>query len=279
MKYANMAIELITWLRSKTILIGVIKELSPGTGLSVLRPFPTRWTAYFLSFDRILIVRPYLSAAIASDAIKPQDEKIVIQGDAKAKAKATKMVAIASNSLFWNKLANIKLHLEPLAIAANLSQSTFCRLDDVFITFGFLHARFLSFNEPESRSVQTALISSLTKRWQKADREVFILTVILNPLIKLAPFKLSSRLFQLAKLQILVQRTWGRLYKEEAPIDLSTQIQDYLRGEGDFEDLEHAVKMEKLMAEKKVNIYASNYHVKYLLDAFLESSSRSLQGL
>ena len=32
----------------------------------------------------------------------------------------------------------MKRHLEPLAIAANITQASFCRLDEVLLTFGYL---------------------------------------------------------------------------------------------------------------------------------------------
>ena len=35
-------------------------------------------------------------------------------------------------------LFRIEQHLEPLAVAANVTQSAFCRLDEVLLTFGAL---------------------------------------------------------------------------------------------------------------------------------------------
>ncbi len=82
----------------------------------------------------------------------------------------------------------MKHHLEPLAIAANITQSGHCRLDNVLLTFGALVLQYKDLNDEDELPVKQALIESIEKRWWKADRDVFVAAVILNPFIKVRPY-------------------------------------------------------------------------------------------
>lgn len=93
------------------------------------------------------------------------------------------MIAEYTNFYLFHR---IKYHLEPLAIAANITQSGHCRLDDVLLTFAALVMRYRDLNDAEDSEgpVKQALIGSIERRWGKADRDVFLAAVILNPFIK-----------------------------------------------------------------------------------------------
>lgn len=74
--------------------------------LSVIRPVPTRWTAYYLAYRHLLDLRETLELIIVLDAQKaPQDRQVVPEKDRQAREKAQKMVVLAKNPVFWQSLA------------------------------------------------------------------------------------------------------------------------------------------------------------------------------
>ena len=79
-------------------------------------------------------------------------------------------------------------HLEPLAIAVNITQAPHCQLDTILITFGFLDAWYRAMTGPEDAIGCAAILASLEKCWSAADQNIFIATVILNPLFQTTPF-------------------------------------------------------------------------------------------
>ncbi|KAF8984776.1 hypothetical protein BDQ17DRAFT_1436875 [Cyathus striatus] len=162
-------------------------------------------------------------------------EQLVISGDYHACARARDMVAIINNSLFWQSIAWIKNHLAPLAIAANLTQSSFCRLDEVLLTFGYLTMHFSSL-PAEDIDISTAVLASIERRWAQSDNDVFIAATILNPFVKLNPFH-KSWLFTLGRIDALMERLWTRFYGNTAPGGLYEELRSYLEGTNDYEDL------------------------------------------
>ena len=71
--------------------------------------------------------------------------------------------------------------LEPLAVAANITQAAHTRFDHVLLMLGNL---FCIYSHPSLESqIKEWIIGSLEKRWAKADQEVFILAVSFNPYI------------------------------------------------------------------------------------------------
>ena len=88
---------------------------------------------------------------------------------------------------FWYRL---KTHLEPLARAANITQAAFCHLDQILLTFGSLSIYYKDIKAKDPANVLgcTAILDSIEKWWAKADQDIFIATVILNPFVKTAVF-------------------------------------------------------------------------------------------
>lgn len=80
----------------------------------------------------------------------------------------------------------IKHHLAPLAIAANVTQSTHCRLDEVLLIFGTLVMEYCKLTDPDDIPVRDALMSSIERQWEKSDQDVFVACIILNPFIKVS---------------------------------------------------------------------------------------------
>jgi hypothetical protein len=63
-QYTNQATELITWLRSKTQVLGMMRDIqiamsesNQQPALAVIRPVITRWTAHYLAYKRLLNIK------------------------------------------------------------------------------------------------------------------------------------------------------------------------------------------------------------------------------
>ena len=141
-----------------------------------------------------------------------------------------------------------------MAVAANVTQSAFCRLDEVLLTFGALTMEYrdLRDNRGGDRVACDAILHSLEKRWANADQDIFIAAVVLNPFFKHAPFKGLSR-FQPTNIHSLFIMLWNRFFPEDrAPVTLHQNVLDYLRETGDFMTLQ-TTKMACLgISEQKV---------------------------
>jgi hypothetical protein len=101
LKYTDLAAELITWLRSKTFVLGKLPY-------AVLRAVLTRWTAHYNAYRRLLDLYIPLKFLVDHDARHPGSEnerqRILITGNKKAQEKAEAMVRIIRDPLFWHKL-------------------------------------------------------------------------------------------------------------------------------------------------------------------------------
>jgi len=65
------------------------------------------------------------------------------------------------------------------------------------------------------------------------DQEVFIAAVIVNPFYKLSPFK-AIPLTTCAGLASTFGHLWHRFYNGDAPVELFTDLDDYLSNSRDF---------------------------------------------
>lgn len=133
-----------------------------------------------------------------------------------------------------NAPPRIKRHLEPLAVAANITQATQSRLDDVLMVLGFLYLQFTSLCDAEDGSAKEAVLASLDKRWAKADQSVFIAAVVLHPGLMISPFRKEGW-----NTRAGLYTVFGDLHKRFFPDDpippsLSQDIKDYLDNRGEF---------------------------------------------
>ena len=108
LKYTDKATQLITWLRSKTLVLAMLRKVRADANLmplSVIRAVLTRWTAHYMAYRRLLELRPALESVVANDAMQARDEdRTVITGDAKAKRTSSQMVTIIKDPLFWHAI-------------------------------------------------------------------------------------------------------------------------------------------------------------------------------
>lgn len=128
-------------------------------------------------------------------------------------------------------------HLEPLAIAANITQAAHCRLDTVLLTFGSLVARYRVMLNPEDIVGCTAILKSLEKRWLAADQAVFIAAVIVNPFFWATPFAPSPRFIN-AHIKSLLASLYFRFFQSQPPDVFHSELHDYLMGSGQYRELQ-----------------------------------------
>jgi hypothetical protein len=78
--------------------------------------------------------------------------------------------------------SRIKEILEPLAIANNVTQACYTRLDHIGLALGNLYHIY---NTPSLEApIHDCILGSLEKRWRAADQDVFILAMHLHPWIR-----------------------------------------------------------------------------------------------
>jgi len=128
-------------------------------------------------------------------------------------------------------------HLEPLAIVANILQAAHCRLDTVLLTFGYLTIKYQAMVAPEDLVGCTAILNSLEKRWLAADQDVFVATVIVNPLYWTTPFAPHLR-FTNARIKTLLASLYSRFFKAPPPEAFYTELHEFLTGSGLYTDFD-----------------------------------------
>lgn len=137
----------------------------------------------------------------------------------------------------------IKDHLEPLAITANVTQSAFCRVDEVLLMFGALTLQYQNLRTTHGdQTACDAILNGLKKRWLNTDQDTFIAAVVLNPFFKHRPFKPLQR-FRPASIYELFITLWTRFFPNEDPplVALYQNVIDYMRETGDFMMLQTSV--------------------------------------
>lgn len=106
--YTDRASDLITWLQSKTMVLGLLRQYQEQNGLrtrTILRAVITRWTAHLRAYEQLLEVRPQLRGLVSAEESRPTASKLIVTGDRKAKKKAEEMCDLINNNLFWHSLA------------------------------------------------------------------------------------------------------------------------------------------------------------------------------
>lgn len=107
-----------------------------------------------------------------------------------------------------------------------------------------------------------SIIRSIEMRWAKADQEVFIAAVILNPFIQTAPFS-PLPFLTVGGIHVMLSRLWSRFYPNSViPDELSEQTTNYLDGSGIFKNFTNLVDIEVKNAKLKVcYIFTSLEHI------------------
>ncbi|KAL6302503.1 ribonuclease H-like domain-containing protein [Sparassis latifolia] len=228
--------EIIKWFNSHGAALDLFEKEQELTYtdatrvLALILPCVTRWTAHFLSISRLLD----LSLAMKLCCARHADKLLICAGKtADVKAKALSILNTVKADEFWKKLVRIRTHLEPLAIAMNITQAPHTRLDHVLLTLANLY-RIYSSPDTEDQ-VQSKILDSLEKRWKKADQDVFILAVFFNPYTR-------GRCFDRAAL------TKNALTAMAKRIALPLSLTDDSLGEGTFRELGEQLQMDSIEA-------------------------------
>ncbi|KAJ8515209.1 hypothetical protein ONZ45_g7358 [Pleurotus djamor] len=271
--YCEMAVELITFLRSKTLALAAIRDIQKQSKgpTSVLRAVLTRWTSHYLAFRRLLELKNALTILVSQEKIalgaKDTARLRLVIGNTAAKGRAQKMMDIIDDPLLWHSLTRMKVCLEPLARAANVAQAASCRLDQVLLTFGslFIHFSKLLRTLPpsdDSYAPIQAILASLETRWAKCDQLPYIASVLLHPLIKKAPFNLHLEFLTIAGAYSLFKTLYERFFHETPTIDLLQSVQDYFSARANsamFQNLQvMAELLEKSATEQGVPLDPKN---------------------
>lgn len=148
---------------------------------------------------------------------------------------------------------SVTRYLEPLAIAANIIQDSFCRLDQVLVTFGFLIMKYRDAKMSQDPIGRDAIIESIEKRWAKADQEVFVAAVLVNPFFRMEVFAPRS-CFRQSELRALFARLYRRFYTvNDVPAEFIQHVYEFIGGTGFFHDISEQVKHELHQALKEVS--------------------------
>ncbi|PCH38738.1 hypothetical protein WOLCODRAFT_44498, partial [Wolfiporia cocos MD-104 SS10] len=198
------AILVIKWFNNHSYALGVLNEEQMSMykkSHALIMPVVTRWTSNFCALDRLLDIWK----AIQMTSIKHEDRLVESVGQKhSAKTKATQVLALVKDTTWWKALTAIKLHIEPLAIATNVSQGATTRCDQVLLILGNL----------------------LEKRWAKADQDLFIACLFLNPFIN--SNLIDANTLSVAIIMGITRRLYLRVFQLDVPPpDLIHEVYDY----------------------------------------------------
>lgn len=232
----NNALEVVKWFNSHSRALGILKDKQrtklPKV-LALILPVLTRWTSHYLSVRRLLELEYFFRLLVLDQESRAV---LILCAGAKAeqKRKAEEIMKIIEDSGFWSDLKIIRSHLEPLAIAANVTQSDFARLDVVLLTLANL---FFTFSNPEiEATVRIGIHESLEKRWKKADQPVFLLAVVFNPYIRTRCFHPNSPFKLMRGLWPLVKKTFRRFFDQDPDSAFRQSFANYIAGVGSWSD-------------------------------------------
>ena len=139
-----------------------------------------------------------------------------------------------------------------MAIAANVTQAAHTRLDHVLLTLGNL---FYIYSDPTLDSqIRAGIQGSLEKRWAKADQDVLILAVFLNPYIRRQPF--SRVAVTHANIYEIAARLLTRIFDQQPDLEFLKAFEDYMNDTGDFSSQIMGLDMmKKLYGERVCEAY------------------------
>ncbi|KDQ08587.1 hypothetical protein BOTBODRAFT_118313 [Botryobasidium botryosum FD-172 SS1] len=209
--YIEQAVEIVKWFNTHSYALRMFMEEQKTLTkhpLKLITPFIIRWTTHCLAITRLL----HLHTPLQTLAMKHHDELVDSVGmKTKSVSKAKRIMNYISDQSLWEHLREIKSHLQPLAVAAHVTQAADTRADHVLLMFG-----------------------KLFKRWAKADQDIFIAAVYLNPFVK-------STLFSHSMSPIIIHSIVWTLYtrvfqknKNEIPPKLGKRLMQYHNRTGPF---------------------------------------------
>ncbi|KAL6303689.1 ribonuclease H-like domain-containing protein, partial [Sparassis latifolia] len=200
----DAALEVIKWFNNHLFALGVLNEeqqLMYHKILALILPVITRWTSHFCSLSCLLETWK----ALQITSIKHNVKLIESAGrSVKSKRKAKRVLQHVRNDEWWKKLVIVKMHIEPLAIATNVSQGANTRCDQVLLLLGNLYRSY--FNIP--------------------DQDLFITCLFLNPFINSS--LLNGTTLSMTVIMGIIRRLYLRVFRTEtSPEDLMRSVYEY----------------------------------------------------
>jgi hypothetical protein len=141
-------------------------------------------------------------------------------------------------------------HLEPLAIAANITQASDTRLYHVLTTLANLYRIYSSSEVDEI--VRNKIHASLEKRWAAADQDPFIAAIVLNPFLRSSFFGRHVALTPIGLCNML-KRLHSRIFRMDANADFQAAFMDYYNKRQEFSPEAMALSDWTEMAKQKVS--------------------------
>ncbi|THH07907.1 hypothetical protein EW145_g3063 [Phellinidium pouzarii] len=250
----DSTVMVIKWFMYHSYAPGIFNKeqlMTYSSVLALIFPIITRWTAHFCAIARLLQVKKAMVIVV----MKYETELVNSVGNKKETLdKARKVMEIIKSGSFWDSLTQIKEYLQPLAIAANVAHAANTRCDHVLLMLAKLYKVYNamqlnddSFTMYNIDSPVTPIIKSIEKRWAKADQDLFIACLYLNPLIGYQLFNVST--LPLGVLIGMLRRLYARVFQVaevEIPSNLVTSIMAYNEQEGIFSEMSWPIQTLKL---------------------------------
>lgn len=126
----------------------------------------------------------------------------------------------------------VKTHLEPLAIAANVAQAAYTRLDHVLLMLANL-VRIYSTAQIDN-SVRAVILASIERRWKSQSQDAYILAVLFNPYIRARCFNYEA--LTRNEIVLMAKKMFHQLFSVESDPAFSSAVFDYMEGVGEFSD-------------------------------------------
>ena len=129
-------------------------------------------------------------------------------------------------------------HLEPLAIATNITQATHCRLDTVLLMFGYLIRQYqaMADRDIEDRIGCDAILNSLEKCWLATDQLIFIAAVIVNLFFWTTQFAPHPHVIN-SRIKSFLTSLFNRFFQLEVPNAFHTELREFSMGSGQYSEL------------------------------------------
>ncbi|OBZ67907.1 hypothetical protein A0H81_12375 [Grifola frondosa] len=249
-KVMDDALEIVKWFNNHSRALGLLRKeqtLRFGIALMLILPVLTRWTSHYLAATRLLDIQEAIRVLVAGSRqllIECVGEK------ADAVRKANEILNLIALPSFWDDLALVKTHLEPLAIAANVTQSNNARLDVVLLTLGHLFMVYSNLALTMDPTLRSRILESLEKRWAKADQDAFIMAIVLNPYLRRDHFNPHNPMLTEAALWRIFKRVYARMIGGEPDLNLAAAFHEYLHRLGVWSDEGMELREWKDMASK-----------------------------
>ena len=125
-------------------------------------------------------------------------------------------------------------HCGVMASGSYLTKSTAYRLDDVLMDFGHLYRLFSSMNDPNDEPLHRGLIQALEKIWDECDKDLFMASILLNPLYNFNPICEPTALavnrlqWNVEKGVELLSTLWVRCFGLPTPDHMQDDLEHYL---------------------------------------------------